>query len=300
MPSHRDNPEQRLDASFDERTEDSPSTEEVVSRLDRLWVNDAPASPSPFASLAGTQVGPYTIERVIGRGGFGIVYKARDWHLNRDVALKVPRPEVLLDDQKLGRFESEALTAAHLDHPSIVPLYDAELRGATPYLASAYCPGPNLQQWLDETPGLQPGPEAARFVATVAEAVQYAHAKGIVHRDLKPSNILLMPVSADSTEKHSLDSYEPRLTDFGLSRFAENSMAATRSIVLCMRIWPASGRSTNSTTTRRTLWYFDKMFRRPLNSSLHTTFNTMPKRTMKTALPTLRLRFVPPKHRHSH
>lgn len=240
-------------------TEQAPSVAEVIGRLDRLWAGTPAETQGPFASLAGTRVGPYVIERAIGRGGFGIVYKARDERVARDVALKIPRPEVLLDDEKLKRFEAEATATAQLDHPSIVPLYEAELAGATPYLAAAYCPGPNLRQWLNDNPEPRPGPAAARFVVALAEAVQYAHDQGVFHRDLKPGNVLLMPVprndddnqrepfanrtgdgpAPDSTPRSSvsgdrgtsLDDYLPRLTDFGLAWFSENAMAATQTSI---------------------------------------------------------------------
>ncbi len=230
MPIDPSNPESQSGETAN-NPQDSPSVEEVISRLDRLWDDQTPELAGPFASLAGTRVGPYVIERIIGRGAFGVVYKATDHQLNRDVAMKIPRPEVLLDHDTLRRFESEARATAQLDHPGIVPLYEAEMSGATPFLASAFCAGPNLQQWLDESPKPQPAVDAARFVAKLAAAVQYAHEQGIVHRDLKPSNILLVPIESRGTDSNSLSSLEPRLTDFGLSRFTDSALAATRSSV---------------------------------------------------------------------
>ncbi len=158
---------------------------DVIRRLDSLWQTQPVGVAGPLGRLVGTTVGRYRLERIIGRGAFGIVYKAYDPELNRAVAIKVPRPDVLLDNDRLARFEIEAQACARLDHPGIVPLYEADLSRAVPYMASAYCPGPNLQQWMDEFGVPCNIDSAVKLIEKVARAVQFAHDNGVVHRDLK-------------------------------------------------------------------------------------------------------------------
>lgn len=206
-----------------------PSVEEVVARLDQLWSKESHAS-GPLLDFRGQRIGSYLLERPIGCGAFGVVYCARDENLGREVALKIPRPDVLVDPDKLHRFEKEAVLAAALDHPAIVQVYMAELDGPTPYIASAYCHGPDLGEWLADRSEPVPPHEAAKFIIKVADAVQYAHSQGVVHRDLKPSNILLEPRSDEDPQ--SLDSFDPKLTDFGLATLIQESLRDTRSSLL--------------------------------------------------------------------
>jgi serine/threonine protein kinase len=209
-----------------------PSTTEVVERLEKLWSGERSAVSSTLPNLVGYRLGKYVIRGVIGNGAFGIVYRARDDQLARDVALKLPRPEVLLDHERLSRFESEAITAASLDHPSIVPIYEANLSGPAPFIASAYCCGPDLGRWLSARESPVPPEQTAAFVAKLAGAVQYAHEQGVLHRDLKPSNILLEPVAGLAERHCELAAYLPRLTDFGLAKLVENSLQITRTSLL--------------------------------------------------------------------
>jgi serine/threonine protein kinase len=106
-----------------------PAFEALVERLDRLWHSEPRSVESDSNDLlcTGTRIGKYTIQRCIGQGSFGIVYLARDTELARDVALKFPRIEVLLDAEKRRRFHREATAAAAFDHPLIVPTYEAHL-----------------------------------------------------------------------------------------------------------------------------------------------------------------------------
>jgi hypothetical protein len=225
MPNDRPNHAERQTG----KPEPHLSVEEVVTRLDKLWT-EPPAEAAPLLDLSGQRIGSYRIEQPVGCGAFGIVYRARDEQLDRDVALKVPRPEVLLDAEKLGRFESEAATAATLDHPSIVPVYTADLTGPTPFIASAYCAGPDLGEWLaKQAVPLEPE-QAARFMIKVADAMHYAHGQGVLHRDLKPSNILLEPKRGGL--KGGLDDFEPKVTDFGLAKLVESNLQDTHSSVL--------------------------------------------------------------------
>ncbi|MEO2048431.1 MAG: protein kinase, partial [Pirellulales bacterium] len=144
-------------------------------------------------------------------------------------ALKLPRPEVLVDEDKLRRFESEAATAATLEHPSIIPIYEADLTGRTPYIASAYCAGPDLSEWLANLGTSIPVDQVARFVIKLAEAVHYAHRQGVLHRDLKPSNVLLEPCHKIGIGKNQLEHFEPKLTDFGLAKLLEGDQQQTLS-----------------------------------------------------------------------
>ncbi len=208
----------------------------TVLRLERHWPRSsrgAKNDPSEARQAVppDLKIGRFEIQREIGRGGFGVVFLARDPQLDRMVALKVPRPDALIDEEKQRRFASEAALAASLDHPAIVPIYEANPTGITPYIASAYCPGPDLGRWLSDRQEPVAPQEAAQFVAKLADAVHYAHEHGVLHRDLKPGNILLEPMNADRSDLELVD-YHPRLTDFGLGKFVENSLQETQSSLL--------------------------------------------------------------------
>jgi serine/threonine protein kinase len=151
----------------------------------------------------------YRVERVLGEGGFGTVYLAHDEQLQRLVAIKVPHPRLVLRPEDAEAYLTEARTVANLDHPNIVPVYDAGSTEDCPcFVVSKYIEGRTLARKMkDERPALM---EAAELVATVAETLHYAHRQGIVHRDIKPGNILL-----DAGGK-------PYVADFGLALKEEN------------------------------------------------------------------------------
>jgi tRNA A-37 threonylcarbamoyl transferase component Bud32 len=160
----------------------------------------APASP-PAAPDFPTG---YEIEGLLGRGGMGVVYKARQKGLNRSVALKMIVSGGHATPEELMRFKIEAEAVARLQHPNIVQVFDTGLRDGRPYFSLEYCEGGSLQQRLDGTP--MPPAQAAGLIETLAKAMHFAHQRGIVHRDLKPANVLL---TADGT---------PKITDFGLAK----------------------------------------------------------------------------------
>jgi serine/threonine-protein kinase len=214
---------------------------EVRSRLERnlacmqllrqMWSGAGAPTPTPVAAetplpgSAATEppllktLGRFEVRRELGHGGFGIVFLAHDPQLRREVALKVPRADTLVTAELRARFQLEARAAAGLEHSNIVPVYDAGESGALCYIASAYCPGPTLAQWLEHRAAPVPLREAAALVATLAEAMQHAHSRGVLHRDLKPSNILLTPLGdAPATLDVPLTAFEPKIADFGLAK----------------------------------------------------------------------------------
>jgi tRNA A-37 threonylcarbamoyl transferase component Bud32 len=159
---------------------------------------------SPEAAQHAQRLGRFEILATVGQGGFGTVYKARDPELERTVALKVPRTRNLAGPQELERFLREARSVAQLRHTSIVAVHEVGQADGLSYLVSDFVEGVTLSDLLSaRRPTLR---ESAELLATVAEAVQYAHEQGVVHRDLKPSNIML-----DSEGK-------PVVMDFGLAK----------------------------------------------------------------------------------
>ena len=200
--------------------------------MEQIW-RSTPPVPQP-----GHRIGNYEIVRPIGQGGFGIVYLANDLQLNREVALKVPRIDVITDDDRRKRFEREALIVADLDHPGIAPVYEAKLQASTPYIASAYYPYQDLGTWLNSREQSVPWRQAVAFVIQVAHAAQHAHDRGVIHRDLKPGNILLSIKNSDpdkqeaNGEQQSLEQFDPKLTDFGMAKSLIDDAMDTRSSVL--------------------------------------------------------------------
>ena len=153
----------------------------------------------------GSELFGYRLDALLGRGGMGVVYKAYDPRLKRYVALKLIAPELSDDDRFRTRFLGESELAASLDHPNVVPIYDAFDADGRLAIAMRYVEGTDLKQLLQTEPVLDPK-RALGICGQVAAALDAAHAGGLVHRDVKPSNVLL-----DETE-------HVYLADFGLSR----------------------------------------------------------------------------------
>src|SRR6266545_963568 len=162
------------------------------------------------------ELGDYELLEEVGRGGQGVVFRARQKSLNRIVALKVIGLGQWATKAHLKRFRLEAEAAAHMDHPCIVPIYEVGEREGSCYFSMKFIEGGQLDEVARRTPISVRN--AAELIARLARTVHYAHEHGIVHRDIKPGNIL---VDAKG---------EPHLTDFGLARLAETESNVTRTI----------------------------------------------------------------------
>ena len=171
--------------------------------------SDDATLPMPRRSLAGgSQIGPFRIVRILGEGGFGIVYEAEQSKpVKRTVALKLLKPGVATDEV-LSRFEGERQALARMEHPSVAKVLDAGVtEDGRPYFAMEFVRGEPILAFADAA---QLGiPERLELMIRVCEAIQHAHAKGVVHRDLKPANILCM-----RTESGPL----PKVIDFGIAK----------------------------------------------------------------------------------
>ena len=216
------------------RLDDRPDSEERAVEAVRSDPRGGDGSDTVFGLLAlqhltreqiesrRPKLGPYTIARLLGAGTFGVVYLARDERLGRNVALKLPRSTVLHDPHLKHRFLREAEALARLDHPHIVPVFEAGEYEGTCYLAVAFCDGPSLSEWLQARSSPVEPRTAARVALALADAVAHAHARQILHRDIKPGNVLIDRQTAGSELE-----FTPRLTDFGLAKIAEQPSHAT-------------------------------------------------------------------------
>jgi eukaryotic-like serine/threonine-protein kinase len=156
--------------------------------------------------LVGKKLGKYDIESVVGAGGMASVYRARDTALGRVVAVKVLDPALAEDPVAVERFNREAVTAAGLQHPNIVAIYDVRQEGPYHYIAMRYVPGETLRDIITRDAPLKLS-RVVQLLRPVALALDYAHQMGIVHRDIKPGNIIVNPQSSEVV-----------LTDFGIAR----------------------------------------------------------------------------------
>ena len=169
----------------------------------------------------GTELGAYRLLSVIGRGGMGVVYLAEDAALERRVALKVLAPQYTGDASFRTRFERESRLAAALDHPNVVPIYEAGESNGVLFIAMRYVAGPDLRTVLDRE-----GPfgvtRTLGIAAQLASALDAAHASGLIHRDVKPGNVLLAAgYGADGSE-------HVYLTDFGLTKHSSSKSGLTQ------------------------------------------------------------------------
>jgi eukaryotic-like serine/threonine-protein kinase len=171
--------------------------------------------PDPLASAADDELrahvqralaAHYELDCEIGRGGMGIVYRAKDRRLKRQVAIKLLPPELAFRSEIKSRFLREAETAAQLSHPNIVPIYTVDEQEQLVFFVMAYISGDNLAKRLHER-GVLTIDETRKILREVADALAYAHDRNVVHRDIKPDNILLDAVTG-----------RPMVTDFGIAR----------------------------------------------------------------------------------
>ena len=194
-----------LYSGFGADNDDTETLENVLAEID---VRDAD-----------WRLGNYQILEEIGRGGMGVIYRARQRHSRRIVALKRILPYHADSQETLARFRGEAQAVASLDHPNILPIYEvSEGEDGFPFFSMKFASGGSL---LDAAPALRSEPRrSVALMAKVARAVQYAHAQGILHRDLKPGNVLL-----DGRG-------EPLVSDFGLAKWLDTPTDVTRTLTI--------------------------------------------------------------------
>jgi len=182
--------------------------------------------------MIGKTLARYQVVEKLGEGGMGVVWKARDTHLNRFVALKVLPREKVADAERMRRFALEAKSASALNHPNIIHIYDIAEADGVPFIAMEYVPGKTLDQLITRK-GLRLS-DALRHAVQIADALAKAHSAGILHRDLKPSNII---VSEDGLVK---------VLDFGVAKLPQpggSEFEATQTVRTADRPVPKKGPS---------------------------------------------------------
>ena len=185
----------------------SAADEETIGRKPKASARDIsqPVLPCTF--------GDYVLERVLGRGGMGVVYYGRQTRLDRSVAVKMIRSGALASDEEVARFYAEARSAAKLAHPNIVTVYQCGEQDGHRYFSMDYVAGTDLAKLTKDGP--IDAKKAAKYVRDAAKAIQYAHDQGILHRDLKPANLLV--------DENDI----VRITDFGLAKSIEHETGLT-------------------------------------------------------------------------
>lgn len=166
----------------------------------------------------GSTLAGYRIEALVGRGGMGVVYRAMQLGLDRQVALKLIAPDLAQDQGFRERFKRESRTTASIDHPNVIPVFEAGEADGQLFISMRYVQGTDLGALVQRSGRLAPE-RAVRIVEQVADALDAAHAHGLVHRDIKPGNVLIL---SQGGRDHVY------LTDFGLSKHAASQSALTK------------------------------------------------------------------------
>jgi serine/threonine-protein kinase len=196
-----------IDSLLDANEKNDYFLEKVVGHAAADLIANPPASALPG------RIGPYEIRSSLGEGGMGIVYRARDTILKRDVALKLLPPQFAQDNERLLRFQREAEVLASLNHPNVAQIYGLEGTGVSRCIVMELVDGETLQQRLKRGP--IPIEETLQIAKQIAEALEAAHEKGVVHRDLKPANVKVTPDG------------KVKVLDFGLAKaLAEETRAS--------------------------------------------------------------------------
>jgi serine/threonine protein kinase/tetratricopeptide (TPR) repeat protein len=202
----------------------SPELRALIERIHELPTKAGQTDADPDRPpTAAPNIPGYELLEELGRGGMGVVYKARQLRLNRLVALKVLAAEHLASSERRARFQTEAQAIACLQHPHIVQVYEVGEHEGQPYLSLEYLAGGNLAQRLHGDP--LPSRKATLLVEMLARAVSAAHQQGVVHRDLKPANVLLSESREPASDDETLVNISlpgglstPKIADFGLAR----------------------------------------------------------------------------------
>lgn len=159
--------------------------------------------------------GRYELIEVIGTGGMAVVYKAKDSKLNRFVAVKILKPEIMADDELRHRFHTESEAVANLNHPNIVNIFDVSFSEDVEYLVMELVDGITLKQYMQQR-GVLSEAETLHFITQILKALGHAHSRNIIHRDIKPQNVMIL---RDGTVK---------VTDFGIARIASHQQTITQ------------------------------------------------------------------------
>ncbi|MCA1651644.1 MAG: serine/threonine protein kinase, partial [Acidobacteria bacterium] len=207
-----------------------------------------------MALSAGTRLGPYEIVALIGEGGMGEVYRARDPRLGRGVAIKVLPTAFSTDADRLHRFEQEARAAASLNHPNILAVYDIATHADAPFIVSELLEGETLRERLNA------GPVAVRKAIEqalqIAHGLAAAHDKGIIHRDLKPENVFI-------TRDHRV-----KILDFGLAKLTQDrEVSACLPTAAASRSWDAARMGSSGSGSAPWIRTMDSLDVRPLLGS---------------------------------
>ena len=203
-----------------DRVRDQAQTE--TARPEQTQIDDFERLTAAEQELP-RKIGRFEIKSQLGKGGFGLVFLARDPNLDRDVALKIPRPESVLTPTLKSRFLREGRAAGALTHPNIVPVYESGQSGSICYLASHYVDGQSLSEMMEAEDIRGNFRRIANIVRALADAIAHAHQRNVLHRDIKPANIL---ITGDASEGDIRDHVQ--ITDFGLAKDVSDQTEQTQ------------------------------------------------------------------------